>query len=66
VSAEACFSAPAALGARVGGAVAQLVADPIDRVHVLQGGQGLLDLLVLLQALIDQLAALAQGLADLG
>ena len=43
-----------------------LVVGGIGRVHVLQGGQGLLDLLVLVQALLHQLATLAEGLVDLG
>jgi hypothetical protein len=43
-----------------------LVVGGIRRVPVLQRGQGLLDLLVLVQALVDQLAPLAQGLTDLG
>src|SRR5829696_1257938 len=42
-----------------------VVVGGIRRVHVLQGGQGLLDLLVLVQALVDQVTAVPQGLFDL-
>ena len=43
-----------------------LVVGGIGRVHVLQGSQDFLDLLVLVQAFVDQFATLAEGLLDLG